>query len=137
MSGHKMGRITEDLKREIAAVIRQMKDPRLSESMLSVVRTDVAGDLSVCKVYISSLSGYSSAQNAAKVLNGAAGFIRRETASRLTLRHIPSLYFEATDSIEYGAEISRILDGLDIKHDEPQTTSSQETEITDEQNDNY
>ncbi len=128
MSGHKMGRITEDLKREIAAVIGRMKDPRLSESMLSVVRVDVAGDLSVCKVYVSSLSGYSSAKSAAKVLNGASGYVRREAAAALTLRHMPSLYFEATDSIEYGAQISRILGELDIKDDEPQTADTDETE---------
>lgn len=115
MASHKLGRNTEDIKRELTAVLREMKDPRVSQKMLSIVRVDVSRDLSYCKAYVSAMEGFDTAKEAAKALNSAAGFIRREVGSRLTLRHVPAMSFEATDSIEYSANISHILSELNIK----------------------
>lgn len=118
MANHKIGRTTEDIKRELSAIFRELKDPRVTEVFLSIVRVDVTNDLSYCTVYVSSLEGLTKTKNACKGLDSAAGYIRRELGHRLKLRHVPSLIFTATDSIEYSAEISRILNSLDIKEDD-------------------
>lgn len=117
MANHKLGRTTEDIKRELTAIFRELKDPRVTSCFLSIVRVEVTNDLSYCKVYISALEGLDKAKEAAKGLRSAAGFIRRELGLRLRLRHVPELIFTLTDSIEYSAEISRILHSLDIKED--------------------
>lgn len=115
MANHKIGRTTEDIKRELTAIFRELKDPRVTEVFLSIVRVEVTNDLSYCTVFVSSLEGLDKTKNACKGLDSASGFIRRELGHRLKLRHVPSLIFTATDSIEYSAEISRILNSLDIK----------------------
>ena len=115
MANHKIGRTTEDIKRELTAIFRELKDQRVTEVFLSIVRVEVTNDLSYCTVFVSSLEGIDKTKNACKGLDSAAGFIRRELSHRLKLRHVPSLIFTATDSIEYSAEISRILNSLDIK----------------------
>lgn len=117
MANHKLGRTTEDIKRELSAIFRELKDPRVTACFLSIVRVEVTNDLSYCTIYISALEGIDAAKNAAKGLRSAAGYIRRELGLRLKLRHIPELIFTPTDSIEYSAEISRILNSLDIKED--------------------
>lgn len=114
MANHRMGRTTEDIKRELTAIFRELKDPRVTEVFLSIVRVEVTNDLSYCTVFVSALEGLSKAKGACKGLDSAAGYIRRELGHRLKLRHVPSLIFTATDSIEYSAEISRILNSLDI-----------------------
>lgn len=118
MANHKIGRTTEDIKRELSAIFRELKDPRVTEVFLSIVRVEVTNDLSYCTVYVSSLEGLDKTKNACKGLDSASGFIRRELGHRLKLRHVPSLIFTATDSIEYSAEISRILNSLDIKEND-------------------
>lgn len=117
MAGHRASRNAEDIKREIMSIIREMKDPRIRDGFLSVVRVEVSNDLSNCKVYISAMEGYDKAKAAVKILTSSSGYIRSELGARLSLRHVPSLMFKATDSIEYSANISRILNGLDIKDD--------------------
>lgn len=118
MASHRMGRTTEDIKRELTAVFRELKDPRVADSMISIVRVEVSNDLSYCKVFVSAMEGLDKAKEAVKGLKSASGFIRREIGLRLKLRHVPAMIFEATDSIEYSANISRILGELDIKDDE-------------------
>lgn len=118
MSGHRIDRTTEDIKRELTAIMRELKDPRVRHSMISVVRVEVTNDLSYCKVYISAMEGQDAAKEAVKGLKSAGGYIRRELGARLKLRHVPELLFSATDSIEYSANISRILHDLDKKDDD-------------------
>ena len=97
------------------AKTRELKDPRVSGVMLSVVRVEVTNDLSYCTVYVSAMEGMDAAENAVKGLKSAAGFVRRELGARLKLRHVPEIIFKATDSIEYSANISRILHDLEKK----------------------
>ena len=118
MANHKIGRITEDVKRELTAIFRELKDPRVNACFLSIVRVEVTNDLSYCTVYVSALEGLDAAKAAVKGLKSASGFIRRELGHRLRLRHVPELIFTPTDSIEYSAEISRILNSLDIREDD-------------------
>ena len=112
MAGYRIDRVTEDIRREIMAIIRELKDPRVSGSFLSVVRVEVTNDMSYCTVYVSSLKGLDETKNSVKGLESAAGYMRSELGKRLKIRHIPQLIFKATDSIEYGASISKILNDL-------------------------
>lgn len=118
MSSHRIERTTEDIKRELTAIFRELKDPRVQQAFLSIVRVEVTNDLSYCTVHISAMEGLDKANDAVKGLKSASGFIRHELGHRLRLRHVPELIFKATDSIEYSANISRILNSLDIKEDE-------------------
>ncbi|MDP4120269.1 MAG: 30S ribosome-binding factor RbfA [Bacillota bacterium] len=117
MGGHRIDRTTEDIMRELTAILRELKDPRVNNGLISIVRVEVTNDFSYCTVFISAMEGKEKAVEAVKGLKSAAGFIRRELGIRLSLRHVPALIFEATDSIEYSANIMRILNGLDSKGD--------------------
>jgi ribosome-binding factor A len=108
MSGHRIDRITEDVHRELTDIFRSLKDPRIS-GMLSIVRVDVSSDLSVAKIYVSSVEGAENTKEAIKGLVIASGFIRHELSARLDIRHTPQLKFIADDSMEYSANISKIL----------------------------
>ena len=112
MPSHRMERTTEDIRREITAILREVKDPR-AQGLISVVRVEVTNDLSYCTVYVSAMEGMETAENAVKGLKSAAGYVRRELGNRLKLRHVPEMIFKATDSIEYSANISRILHDLE------------------------
>lgn len=120
MPSHKLGRTTEDIRREISALLREMKDPRVSGHLISVVRVEVTNNLSYCTVYISAMEGMETAKNAVTGLRNASGFLRRELGGRLRLRHVPELIFKATDSIEYSAHINSLLGSLDIPPEEPE-----------------
>lgn len=114
MAGHKIGRITEDVKRELSAILREVKDPRIRNCFLSIVRVEVTNDLSYCTVYVSTMEGMERTKTAVTGLKSASGYIRRELGKSLSLRHVPELIFKATDSIEYGAHISKVLHDLDM-----------------------
>ena len=120
MAGYKIGRLSEDFKRELSVILRELKDPRV-HGMLSIVKLELSNDLSHCKVYISAMEGMDAAKNAVKGLKSAAGFVRRELGARLKLRHVPELIFKATDSIEYGANIARILHDLEKEERQEET----------------
>ena len=121
MASHRIERTTEDIKRELTAIFRELKDPRVTSAFLSIVRVEVTSDLSYCTVKVSAIEGLDKAKEAVKGLRSASGFIRRELGHRLRLRHVPELIFEATDSIEYSANVSRILNSLDISESEENT----------------
>ena len=106
MASHRHDRLTEDIRRELTDIFRMLKDPRIT-GMLSIVKVDLSGDQSYCKVYISSLEGLEAANRAVEGLRSAAGFIRRE------MRRTPEFHFISDDSIEYSADIARILYDLD------------------------
>lgn len=111
MPSYKNDRMSEDIHRELTDIFRSVKDPRVS-SLLSIVRVELAGDGSHCKVYVSSLSGWDDTVESVKGLKSAAGFIRRELFARLKMRKSPELHFIADDSIARGAEVTRKLEGM-------------------------
>ncbi len=117
MAGYKTDRVSEDIKREIAAIIRELKDPRVQDKMLTVVNVDVSSDASFAKVYVSALEGIETAKIAVKGLTNATGYIRREVGQRLHLRKTPELKFIADDSIEKGLKIAGILNTI-VRDDE-------------------
>ena len=113
MASHKAGRMSEDIKRIVSGMMRELKDPRLHGGMmLTVVRCDVASDGSFCKVYISSFEGFESAKEAVKGLNSAKGLIKREVSKVLGMKKCPELSFVADNSIERSAQITKRLKEL-------------------------
>ena len=120
MAGYRVGRVSEDIKREIVAIIRELKDPRVRDKFLTVVRVDVSSDLSYAKVYVSSMSGIDDAKEACKGLTSATGLIRREVGSKLHLRKTPELKFIADDSVQHGMEIFKKIEStvIDSANDE-------------------
>ncbi len=112
MAGYRVDRVSEDIKREIAAIIRELKDPRI-QGMLTVVNVDVNSDASAAKVYVSAMEGIETAKLAVKGLTSATGFIRREVGKRLHLRKTPELKFIADNSIEKGMNIASMLNNID------------------------
>ena len=113
MPNYRMDRTGEDIMRELTAILRTVKDPRVSGSLLSIVRVDVTRDLSYATVYISSMSGFETAKEAVKGLKSAAGYMRRELGYALSLRHTPELRFVADDSIAYSVGIAKTLRDLE------------------------
>ena len=110
MPGFHVDRLSEDIKREIVALMRTLKDPRIG-GMLTVVKVDVSKDLSYAKVYISALEGIEWAKQSVQGLNSASGYIRRELSARLHLRKSPELKFIADDSVEKSIAMFERLKG--------------------------
>ncbi len=108
MASYKANRTEEDILREMTAILRELKDPRI-DPMLTVVRAELSRDLSDCKIFVSSLSGQDAAKQSCRGLDSASGFIRRELFHRLKIRKCPALHFIADDSIAHSAEIHRKL----------------------------
>lgn len=112
-----MQKINEEVFRALAVLIRQVKDPRLTKAMISVVRCDVTPDLRWCRVFVSILGDYDQ-KEILKGLKSASGFLRSELAKSVRLRYTPELTFVIDDHIAYGAHIAEILNKLDIKAEE-------------------
>jgi len=85
MAGFHIDRISEDIKREIVSIMRELKDPRISD-MLTVVKVDVSGDLSYAKVYISAIDGIDAAKRSVKGLESAAGLYQKATRFKASFK---------------------------------------------------
>lgn len=103
--------------RELTAILRRVKDPRVS-GMISIVRVEVSNDMSYAKVYISAMEGLDAAKEAVRGLKSAAGFMRRELGAALHLRHVPELRFVPDDSIAYSARIAKTLQELHVNQED-------------------
>lgn len=105
-------RLNDLIQEEIGQLLlHQLRDPRLS-SLVTVTAVEVAPDLSLAKIFISVLGGEEERQKAMGGMDSASGYIRRELARRLRLRHMPQLSFHYDDSIQKGVETSQLLRGL-------------------------
>jgi len=125
-------RINEDIQRELSALLRKIKDPRVNQGMISITSVDTTRDLSRAKVYLSVFSPKeedSDIQDPGnqtqldqkefmKGLKSASGYLRSELGRILSLRHTPSLQFELDKSLERGAKINNILSELEVSSDE-------------------
>lgn len=107
----KKTRINGEVQKELSAIIStEIKDPRVSGAMTTVVAVDVTPDLKYCKAYISVLGNEDTARAVIEGLTGAVGYIRRELAKRINLRNTPELTFVLDQSIEYGVNMSKLID---------------------------
>ncbi len=108
MPNYKSDRVAEDIRRELSAMLRELKDPRIT-TFLTVVRCDVTNDLSYCKAYISSLDGVEKAKQGCEGLAHAQGIVRREIANRLHLRKSPEFKFIPDDSVEQSVHLQDLM----------------------------
>lgn len=108
MAQNRINKINDQLMREISMIIRELKDTRIP-LMTSVIKVQAAPDLRYAKVYVSVMGDDEVKKKALAGLKSAAPYIRREVGSRMEIRYTPELSFEIDNSIEYGANIDRLL----------------------------
>ena len=108
MASNRIGRINEEIQRELSALLRTVKDPRLQGGLLTVTHVDTTSDLRQCRVYVSALDK-SGEKEMLRGLKSAAGYLRRELGAALQLRYTPELQFVEDDSIGAGAHILSLL----------------------------
>ena len=108
MPSNRIGRINEEIQRELSTLLRTLKDPRLQGGLLTITHVDTTSDLRWCKVYVSALDK-SQEKDMLKGLKSAAGYLRRELGAAVQLRYTPQLEFVADDSIQHGAHILQML----------------------------
>ncbi len=111
MPSNRIGRINEEVMRELARLLPTVKDPRLGGGLLSIIRCEVTNDLRWCKVYLSTLGQFDE-KELKRGLKSCSGYLRRELAHSLSLRYTPELVFVLDDSIQEGAHINQLLHQL-------------------------
>ena len=105
-------RINGEVQKELSSIIRgEIKDPRI-HPMTSVKAVEVAPDLKTCKAYISVLGNQEAKEATIRGLNSAEGYIRRQLARNLNLRNTPEIRFILDESIEYGVNMSKLIDDV-------------------------
>lgn len=108
MSNNRIGRINEEIQREMSALLRTLKDPRLQSGLVTITHVDTTSDLRFAKIFVSALDK-SQEKEMMKGLKSASGYLRRELGASLKLRYTPELQFVADDSIQQGAHILEML----------------------------
>ncbi len=117
MAKYRQNRINDAVALELAVILREVKDPRVAEAMITVTAADVTPDLKYAKIYYSVLGADGDKEQLKNIylgLKSAAGFIRSQLAKRLNMRATPELTFIEDGSVKHGVEIAAILNSLDI-----------------------
>lgn len=128
MAKNRINRINEEIQRELASLLRTVKDPRVRDAMISITHVDTTGDLRYSKIYVSALDK-TQEKDMIKGLKSASGYLRRELGSALNLRYTPELIFEADDSIAYGSHILEVLRGIEVKDAESTPAEEEDEEV--------
>ncbi|HIW08846.1 MAG TPA: 30S ribosome-binding factor RbfA [Candidatus Faecalibacterium intestinigallinarum] len=116
MSEKNMGRLAQDMKREIIAILSRLKDPRLTAGgLLTVTRLDVTPDLDVAKVYVSVLGSPDGPAPVIEALNHSAGHVRTELSRKMHIRKAPRLIFVEDGGAAYAAHINELLKELKVE----------------------
>ena len=127
MSQKNMGRLAQDMKREVIAIIGRLKDPRLEGGLLTVTRLDVTPDLDVAKVYVSVMGREDGAKPAIEALNRASGHVRTEVSKKMHIRKALRFIFVEDDGAAYAAHINELLRSLNISGDQqPEAAETEE-----------
>lgn len=116
MSQNRILQINQEIQRELSALLRTVKDPRVQDVMISITRVDTTADLRYTRVYVSFLQE-EKAKDAMAGLKSAAGYLRRELGRGLGLRYSPEIVWQADDSIVYGAKMLKLINSLEVEHD--------------------
>lgn len=117
MSSNRINRINEEIQKELSALLRTVKDPRVQDTMISITRVETTPDLRYTKVYVSFLQE-ERVKDAMAGLKSAAGYLRRQLGHNLQLRYSPEIVWSEDDSITYGARMLELINSLEVKHDE-------------------
>ena len=112
MASNRIGRINEEIQRELSSLFRTLKDPRVQSGMVTITHVDTTSDLRYSRIYVSVLQK-TLEKDVLRGLKSAAGYLRRELGASMSLRYTPELVFELDHSIEYGAHISKLIEELD------------------------
>src|SRR5699024_9006906 len=112
MASNRIGRINEEIQKELSALLRNLKDPRVQDTMISITHVETTPDLRYAKIYVSFLQE-ERARDALKGLKSAGGYLRRELGQSLQLRYTPELVWEQDDSITYGARMLKLIGSLE------------------------
>lgn len=119
-------RINAEVQKELSNIIRgEIKDPRI-HPMTSVMAVEVAPDLKTCKAFISVLGSEEAKQSTIRGLKSAEGYIRRQLAKNLNLRNTPEIRFILDESIEYGVNMSKLIDDVITEQEEKHTEETAE-----------
>ena len=116
MASNRINRINEEIQKELSALLRNVKDPRVQGTMISITRVEATPDLRYAKVCVSFLEE-NRASDAMKGLRSASGWLRRELGAGLKLRYTPELQWELDDSITYGARMLKLINSLEVEKD--------------------
>ena len=117
MASNRIGRINEEIQKELSNQLRNVKDPRVADTMISITHVETTPDLRYAKVYVSFLQEEKAA-DAMKGLKSAGGFLRRELGHALNLRYTPELIWALDDSITYGAKMLKLINSLEVDKDD-------------------
>ncbi len=117
MASNRIGRINEEIQKELASLIRNLKDPRVQNTMISITHVEATPDLRYAKVYVSFLEE-NKAADAMRGLKSAGGYLRRELGRALQLRYTPELVWALDDSITYGAKMLKLINSLEVSQDD-------------------
>ena len=117
MSSNRINRINEEIQKELSALLRTVKDPRVQDTMISITRVETTPDLRYTMVYVSFLQE-ERVKDAMAGLKSAAGYLRRQLGHNLQLRYSPEIVWSEDDSITYGARMLKLINSLEVKHDE-------------------
>ena len=118
MASNRIGRINEEIQKELASLIRNLKDPRVQDTMISITHVETTPDLRYAKVYASFLQE-DKAKDALKGLKSAGGYLRRQLGTNLKLRYAPEINWALDDSITYGAKMLELINNLPYgEHDD-------------------
>ena len=124
-------RINEEVLRRLSEIIRgSIKDPRI-HPMTSIVSVEVAPDLKTCKAYVSVLGDKQAQKDTLAGLNSAEGYIRRSLAQSANLRHTPQIKFIIDQSIEFGVNMSHLIDQVNRKADSRSVMENEKEEKED------
>lgn len=108
MASNRIGRINNEIQKELSDLFRTVKDPRVSGAFLTITHVDTTSDLRYSRIYVTALDR-TDEKDFLKGLKSVSGYLRRELGSRLNLRYTPELQFFPDDSIAYGAHILDML----------------------------
>ena len=113
MARYRQGRINGEITREMTSIVRDVKDPRVSDAMICITGADCSADLKFCKIYYSTLLTGDDAKEVARGLKSASAFVRSQLARRLNMRQTPEITFVFDESVERGAHINKIIQSIE------------------------
>ena len=115
MAKYRTQRINDEMQKELAVILREVKDPRVNSAFISITEVETTPDLKFAKVFYSALNG--DKKEISKGLKSSSGYIRRQLAQNMNLRMTPELSFYEDHSIEHGAHISKLLEGIEFSEE--------------------
>lgn len=113
MASNRIARINDAIQKELSALLRTVKDPRV-HGLVSITHVETTPDLRYAKVYVSLLDRGDS-KEVIRGLKSAGGYLRRELGRALSLRYTPELLFQEDDSIDKGTHILKLLNDIEKK----------------------